>query len=188
MYYHGTMPHKPTPSYQIYHGTLFDMIDQAVDFVLSKIDRTVGIRNVSKQAPVTYETPRDVVIEAIVNAVCHRDYTSDASVQVMLFSDRLEVLSPGPLTSALTIKNLSEIHEFYPVNPLIAGPLFLTQYAEKAGFGTTDMIDACHRAGLPTPEFRSDPHRFVTILYRAAKKGGGKWPGQVLETRPGKIL
>ena len=169
MHYHGTMPHKPIPSYQIYHGSLFDMIDQAVDFVLSKIDRAVGIRDVSNQAPVTYEIPREVVTEAIVNAVCHRDYTSNASVQVMLFSDRLEVLSPGPLTSALTVKNLSEIHESYPVNPLIADPLFLTQYAEKAGSGTTDMIDACHRAGLPTPEFRADPHRFVTILYRVAK-------------------
>ena len=52
---------------------------------------------------------------------------------------------------------------------MIAEPFFLTQYAEKAGSGTTDMIDACHRAGLPTPEFRTDPHRFVTILYRAAK-------------------
>ena len=171
MHYHGTMPHKPIPSYQIYHGSLFDMIDQAVDFVLSKIDRAVGIRDVSNQAPVTYEIPPEVIREAIVNAVCHRDYTSNASVQVMLFSDRLEVLSPGPLTSALTIKNLSEIHESYPVNPLIADPFFLTQYAEKAGSGTTDMIDACHRAGLPTPEFRADPHRFVTILYRTAKTG-----------------
>lgn len=187
MHYHGTMPHKPIPSYQIYHGSLFDMIDQAVDFALSKIDRAVGIRDVSNQAPVTYEIPREVVIEAIVNAVCHRDYTSNASVQVMLFSDRLEVLSPGPLTSALTIKNLSEIHESYPVNPLIADPLFLTQYAEKAGSGTTDMIDACHRAGLPSPEFRADPHRFVTILYRAAKKAGGKGPVKEEEKRPGQI-
>ena len=113
----------------------------------------------------------------------------------MLFSDRLEFSSPGPLTFALTIKNLSEIHESYPVNPLIADPLFLTQYAAKAGSGTTDMIDACHRAGLPAPEFRADPHRFVTILYRAAKKAGetgpvndgGKRPGQIPETssKPG---
>ena len=187
MHYHGTMPHKPIPSYQIYHGSLFDMIDQAVDFVLSKIDRAVGIRDVSSQAPITYEIPPEVIREAIVNAVCHRDYTSNASVQVMLFSDRLEVLSPGPLTSALTIKNLSEIHESYPVNPLIADPLFLAQYAEKAGSGTTDMIESCLRAGLPTPEFRADPHRFVTILYRAAKKAGVTGPVKTDEKRPGQI-
>jgi predicted HTH transcriptional regulator len=38
---------------------------------------------------VEYEIPRDAVAEAIVNAVVHRDYASNASVQVMLFSDRL---------------------------------------------------------------------------------------------------
>ena len=80
------------------------------------------------------------------------------------------------------LKNLSEIHESYPVHPLIADPLFLTQYAEKAGSGTTDMIDACHRAGLPTPEFRADSHRFVTILYRVEKKAGEKRPVQIPET------
>ena len=67
---------------------------------------------------------------------------------------------------------------------MIAEPFFLTQYAEKAGSGTTDMIDACHRAGLPTPEFRTDPHRFVTILYRAAKKAGAN-PGNKLKNRAG---
>ena len=37
----------------------------------------------------------EVVREAIVNAVAHRDYTSNGSVQVMLFADRLEVWNPG---------------------------------------------------------------------------------------------
>ena len=41
-----------------------------------------------------YHIPKEVVTEAIVNAVAHRDYTDNASVQVMLFSDRLEVLNP----------------------------------------------------------------------------------------------
>ena len=49
------------------------------------------------------------------------------------------------------------------------------------------MIDACHRAGLPTPEFRADPHRFVTILYRAVKKAGGKGPAKEEEKGPGQI-
>ncbi len=160
------------------------MIDQAVDFVLSKLDRTVGVRDISNQAPVTYEIPPEVIREAIVNAVCHRDYTNNASVQVMLFSDRLEILSPSPLTPALTIKNLSEIHESYPVNPLIADPFFLAQYAEKAGSGTTDIIESCLRAGLPKPEFHADPHRFVTILYRAVKKTGEKRPVKKTKKRP----
>lgn len=38
--------------------------------------------------------PESAVAEAIANAVAHRDYTSNASVQVMLFRDRLEIWNP----------------------------------------------------------------------------------------------
>jgi len=67
---------------------------------MSKIARTVGTRASGPQAPVDYELPREVVAEAIVNAVAHRDYTSNASVQVMLFADRLELWNPGELSPA----------------------------------------------------------------------------------------
>jgi len=76
-------------------GTVFDLVDQAVDFVLYKINPAVGTREHSTQAPVAYEMPQEVVREAIVNAVAHRDYTSNGSLQVMLFADRLEVWNPG---------------------------------------------------------------------------------------------
>jgi len=63
-------------------------VDQAVNFVMSKIALRVGTRAAGPQADVRYEIPREVVAEAIVNAVAHRDYTSKGSVQVMLFADR----------------------------------------------------------------------------------------------------
>ena len=90
-HFHGTEVAKPIPSYQVYKGTAFQLVDQAVDFVLSKIALSVGTRAESVQAPVAYEIPKEVITEAIVNAVAHRDYTSNASVQVMLFTDRIEV-------------------------------------------------------------------------------------------------
>ena len=73
---------------------------------MSKIARRVGTRAAGPQAPVDYELPREVVAEAIVNAVAHRDYTSNASVQVMLFADRLEIWNPGELPLALTLADL----------------------------------------------------------------------------------
>lgn len=103
MHFHGTGVSKPIPSYQIYKGTVFELVDQALDFVLSKIARTVGTRAAGAQAPVDYELPREAVAEAIVNAVAHRDYTSNASVQVMLFADRLEIWNPGELPPQLTV-------------------------------------------------------------------------------------
>jgi hypothetical protein len=94
-HFHGAEVAKPIPSFQVYKGNILDLVDQAVDFVMSKITLRVGTRSEGPQAPVEYEIPQEVIAEAIVNAVAHRDYTSSGSVQVMLFSDRVEVWNPG---------------------------------------------------------------------------------------------
>ena len=165
-HFHGTEVAKPIPSYQVYKGTAFQLVDQAVDFVLSKIALSVGTRAESVQAPVTYEIPKEVVTEAIVNAVAHRDYTSNASVQVMLFRDRIEVLNPGRLPPPLTLEQLRVAHASVPNNPLIAESLYLAQYIERMGTGTLDMIRRCSDAGLSEPEF-TDISGFKTTIWRA---------------------
>jgi hypothetical protein len=105
LHFHGTEVRKPIPSYQIYKGTVFELVDQALDFVMSKIARRVGTRALGPVAPVDYELPREAVAEAIVNAVAHRHYTSNASVQVMLFTDRLEVWTRQQLQRVLGLKD-----------------------------------------------------------------------------------
>lgn len=42
------------------------------------------------------------------------------------------------------------------VNPILAAPVYLAGYIERAGTGTTDMVDLCRKAGLPDPEFIQD--------------------------------
>ena len=165
-HFHGTEVVKPIPSYQVYKGTAFQLVDQAVDFVLSKIDLSVGTRAESVQAPVAYEIPKEVVTEAVVNAVAHRDYTSNASVQVMLFADRIEVWNPGRLPPPLTLEQLRVAHQSVPNNPLLAEPLYLAQYIERMGTGTLDMIRRCSDAKLPEPEF-TDSSGFKTTIWRA---------------------
>ena len=166
LHYHGTGVRKPVPSYQVYKGTVFDLVDQAVDFVMSRIARAVGTREHGPEAPVSYELPHEVVAEAVVNAVAHRDYASNASAQVMLFADRLEVWNPGELPPELTPELLRQPHASIPRNPLICEPLFLARYVEKAGTGTLDMIARCREVGLPEPEFRQEGGQFVLTLAR----------------------
>ena len=166
-HFHGTEVAKPIPSYQVYKGTAFELVDQAVDFVLSKINRSIGTRAESVRAPRTYEIPAEVVTEAVVNAVAHRDYTDNGSVQVMLFADRLEIRNPGRLPPPLTLEKLREAHRSVPGNPLLAESLYLTEYIERMGTGTLDMIRRCVQAGLPEPEF-AVTDGFVTTIRRAA--------------------
>ncbi len=169
-HFHGRHVVKPIPSHQKFEGNLFALVDQAVDFVLSKIALHVGTRADSVRAPVTYEIPKEVVTEAVVNAVAHRDYTSSGSVQVMLFADRLEIMNPGRLPPSLTIEQLKQPHASFPANPLIATPLYLNQYIEQSGTGTLDMTRRCLGAGLPEPEF-SVSGGFMALVRRAALAG-----------------
>ena len=163
---HGTAYRRPFASQQIYSGDLFEQADQAREFVLSRINRSVGVRSESNIAPAEYELPPDAVGEAVVNAVAHRDYNSNASVEVRLFSDRLEVWNPGRLPGTLTTEDLRTDHPSVPNNPLIAEPMYLARYIEKAGSGTQRMIELCLEAGLPEPDFEQRSGSFVVTLWR----------------------
>lgn len=163
---HGTEYRRPFASQQIYTGTLFEQADQARDFVLAKINRAVGVRVASNQAPASYELPPDAVGEAIVNALAHRDYNSNASVEVRLFADRLEVWNPGMMPGTLTLEDLRNAHPSVPNNPLIAESLYLARYIEKAGSGTERMIELCREAGLPEPTFELRAGSFIVTLWR----------------------
>ncbi len=163
---HGTIYRRPFASQQIYTGDIFEQIDQARDFVLAKITRAVGTRADSITAPATYELPPDAVGEAIVNAIAHRDYHSNASVEIRLFADRLEVWNPGVLPGTLTLESLRVDHPSLPGNPLIAESLYLARYIEKAGSGIQMMIEQCSAAGLPEPDFEQRQGSFVNTLWR----------------------
>lgn len=64
------------------------------------------------KAPHRIETPKfsmNAVFEAVVNAVAHRDYAIYASkIRLHVFSDRVELFSPGAIPNTMTIESLSE--------------------------------------------------------------------------------
>ena len=64
----------------------------------------------------------------------------------------------------MTLEKLLLPHASQPNNPLIAEPFFLTEYIEKAGSGTVDMLKRCRVAGMRQPEFRVDSGFFVLII------------------------
>ncbi len=163
---HGTEYRRPFASMQVYGGDLFSQVDNATDFVLAKINRSIGTRDAAIIAPATYELPPEAVNEAIVNAIAHRDYHSNGSVEVRLFADRLEIWNPGMLPGILTLASLRHDHPSVPYNPLLAESLYLARYIERVGSGTQTMIELCREAGLPEPQFEQRGGSFVITLWR----------------------
>lgn len=166
MHFHGTEIQRPVPFYRIFKDTVFGQVDMAVDFVMSKLNRSVGTRAESNQAPVRYEIPPDVIREAIVNAIAHRDYTSAGAVQVSVFADRVEVWNPGTLSAPLTTESLRHPHGSIARNHRLCEALFLASYIEKYGTGTLMMIRECIAHELPEPDFVQRGGEFTTVIWR----------------------
>jgi ATP-dependent DNA helicase RecG len=166
MHFHGTEIQRPVPFYRIFKGNAFSQVDMATDFVVSKLNRSVGTRAESSQAPVRYEILPEVIREAVVNAVAHRDYASAGAVQVSVFADRVEVWNPGVLPAPLTPESLRQPHGSIARNPRLCEALFLARYIEKYGTGTLLMIRESLDHNLPEPDFVQRGGEFTITLWR----------------------
>jgi predicted HTH transcriptional regulator len=178
-HFHGLYVAKPIPDHRVIKGDVFTQVDEAVDFILSKIALSVGLRSQTNQAPLQYEIPRAVIAEAIVNAVAHRDYQSKGSVQLMLFADRVEISNPGGLPPELTLDKLRTDHASYPRNPHLAEALYQAGYIERFGTGTGEILRLCKEHGLLEPIFNLE-EGFKVTLWRPSTTTG-QVTGQVTD-------
>ena len=98
------------------------------------------------------EYPMRALREAITNAVMHRDWFMEgANVFVELYSDRIEVSSPGGLPKGMTLEDLG--HKSVRRNTLIADLLHRIGFIEKAGTGIRRIRDEARAGGYPEPQF-----------------------------------
>ena len=112
-------------------GTLKHVFDDTLGFVLRNIRRVQhgqGVNSLGKLA-----VPKIVFEEIIANALIHRDYFISAPIRIFIFSDRIEIISPGHLPNHLTIENIkcgnSNIR-----NPILAS--FATKILPYRGLGS----------------------------------------------------
>lgn len=143
-------------------SSLYDIIDNAEKFfqrntrLASKI---VGSKRVE-----IMEYPFEAIREALVNAMAHRDYNrSGSNIQVDIFDDRVEVLSPGGLLPGLDIKNLEGIHETR--NRKICEILHETKDMERYGTGIIKMKEFMKGHGLIPPDFIQPGDFFKVVFY-----------------------
>jgi ATP-dependent DNA helicase RecG len=127
------------------------------------------------------EYPPFAVREALVNAVCHRDYRlKGRRIEIRMYADRLEVISPGGLPGYITIDNLVEEH--FSRNPRLVHGLFQWGYIEELGLGIDQMIEDMAQAGHPPPKFKASPYSFtVTLNNVRERRATPKWESQMNE-------
>jgi ATP-dependent DNA helicase RecG len=152
---------------KVLRGTLFQQVQETMAFIQRHISMSAIARGKGLEREERWEYPLDAVEEAVINALCHRDYADTSNVQVYLFEDRLEVWNPGLLPEGLSVDDLRVLHKSRPRNKLIAQVFFLAGHIERWGTGTLRVIDACRAAGLPDPEFEERAGSFIVRLRKS---------------------
>ncbi|MCC6167704.1 MAG: putative DNA binding domain-containing protein [Caldilineaceae bacterium] len=143
-------------------GPLPVIIDRAWRVMWEEMDKQAVVRGLQRHEETEY--PQSAVREALVNAVAHRDYRlTGRSIEIRMYTDRLEVTSPGGLPAHITLDNIVEEH--YSRNPRIVNGLYQWGYIEELGLGVDRMIEDMVSAGHMPPKFEAKSHRFSVILY-----------------------
>ena len=131
-----------------FHGDVYSMIDDAVTYILSKINVAYIIKHVKREE--RPELPEEALREAVVNALAHRDYRSTANVQVYIFKDRVEIVSPGGLPAGMTEADLGV--KSIPRNPLLFSVLHRMEAVENIGSGIKRIRTLCREYGVAEPK------------------------------------
>ncbi len=118
------------------------------------------------QRDVHWEYPLNAIREAVINVLCHRDYTSAAHSQIRRYDDRLDIWNPGSLPPPLTPEMLFGEHDSIPRNRKIAEAFFYMGLIERWGSGTTRMATELEKEGFPKPKFESASGRFQVTFFK----------------------
>ena len=142
-------------------GPLARVIERAWQVTREEMRIGAVVKGLEREEKTEY--PPFAVREALVNAVCHRDYRlRGRRIEIRMFSDRMEVISPGGLPGFITVDNIVEEH--FSRNPRIVAGLFQWGYIEELGLGIDRMIEEMTQAGHRPPQFKAQPHSFTVTL------------------------
>ena len=147
------------------------VIDQAVDFVVRNMGTTAWLEGGRRRRRKALSS--EAVREAIVNAVAHRDYLlMQTDIEISLYADRLEIISPGRLPNGVTVPKMREGVRAAR-NELLKEILRDYGYIEHLGMGVRrKIIEAMRTHNGTEVDLEEEDDRFVVRLWKrpAARK------------------
>ena len=146
------------------------VIDRTVDFIkrnMGSVAYLDGGRRIHKKS-----FPLDAVREAVVNAVVHRDYAREGTdIEVSLYRDRFEVISPGRLPNGVTVEKMKEGVVRVARNELLKEILRDYRYIEHYRMGVRNrIINSIRRHNDTEPDLVEGDDRFMVRLWKAPRQ------------------
>lgn len=142
------------------------IIDQALDFVRRNISVHAWIDDGGRRQE-RWDYPLEAVRESVVNAIAHRDYTITVTdIELSIYSDRLEVISPGRLPNTVTVDKMRAGYRASR-NELVKEVLRDYRYIEATGLGVPRKIIQGMLAHNGTePDLIEEDERFIVRLWK----------------------
>jgi len=134
-------------------GTLWEMVEQAEDFIRKNIHLFGRRTEKSFMREEKFEYPIKALREAIINALIHRNYYEPADTRIFIFDDRIEIINPGCFPEGVTPER--PIHR--PVNAVLCGLMYDIGFIEKYGSGIYMMRELCKKYGNKEPYYKLHP-------------------------------
>lgn len=145
---------KGQPEVRDFKGPLVTLLPTVLDYVKDKGLKLTMDKSSGKRKEVT-DFPFEVLLEAVANAVIHRDYTIEGATNYLYIDpDKIIVRSPGAPTYPLTVKDLEDFDApSISRNPKIMYVFNQMHLAEQRGIGLRNMKHLPEE-GFPLPTFR----------------------------------
>ena len=139
----------------IIDGAIIDQVESTVDFIKKNLHVRFEITGEPQRKEI-WDYPLPAIREAVINAICHRDYGHVSDIQIKIFDDAMQVWSPGFLPFNVTVADLFDPeHSSSPRNKLIAQVFYDIGLIERYGSGIHRILNACKEAKLPEPLFEN---------------------------------
>ena len=108
--------------------------------------------------------PEGAIRELLMNAVMHRNYNSNSPIRFYVFSDHIEIQSPGGLYGEATLANFPTRNSYR--NPVIAEALKSLGFVNRFGYGVQRAQALLLENGNPPAEFQFDEHSVLAKIYK----------------------
>ncbi|MBK8055357.1 MAG: putative DNA binding domain-containing protein [Saprospiraceae bacterium] len=151
-------------SSQDINGTIPEMFEETMRFFTSNLHHVQAGQNFNSVGKL--EVSQIALEEFMQNALVHRDYSKNSPIRIMIFDNRIEILSPGSLPNSLTIENIKMGNAVVRNNLLVS---YCSKLMIYRGFGS-----GINRAltAQPNIELVNDieGEQFKVIIPRPEKK------------------
>jgi len=147
-------------------GNAFQLLREAENFINRNTAIVSNLRTGKLARDDQPEYPFDAVREALINAICHRDYGSPGgSITITIYDDRLEIANSGILPPEITLNDLKGPHTSHPRNMRIVNVFYRRGLIESMGIGTQEIIKSCLSVNMKEPKFFEQAGNFVVRLW-----------------------